>query len=85
MRRWLSLRWLAGLGDMRIPAMKVPKNLDGPTWFFVWTTGQPYMTTACGWYRKQVIREMEQATQRTWKQIYAEGGRAVRCDVRILS
>lgn len=49
---------------------------DYPQWFFVWTTGKPYITTICAWTKKGAIREVvESSLGLTWKQIYRRGGR----------
>lgn len=61
------------------------KKLDAPEWFFMWTTGQPYVTSICGWVRGVVIADVLRSgigyRDATWKQIYRQGGRVIRCKV----
>ena len=61
------------------------KKLDYPPWFFMWVSGEPYITSACGWHREDVRREIvgSYGGKLTWKEIYAMGGRIVRCKVTV--
>jgi hypothetical protein len=61
------------------------KKLDAPQWFFMWSTGKPYVTTICAWYRKDVISEIVAEVGEPWKKIYGRGGRAVKCELRMTS
>lgn len=56
-------------------------KIEHPTWFFVWTTGKPYITSICGWTRKEVIQSVTRDTGRPWRSIYRQGGRVIRCKV----
>lgn len=58
------------------------KQMEHPQWFFMWVTGKPYVTTICGWTKKDVIREVEK-NGGTWKETYARGGRVVRVRLQV--
>lgn len=34
--------------------------MDYPEWFFMWSNGTPYITSVCGWTKKEVIRRVEE-------------------------
>lgn len=57
------------------------KSKDKPQWFFAWVTGTPYITTECGWTRRQVISEINRGTGQSWKKTYRMGGRVIRCNI----
>lgn len=61
---------------------RAKKSLEAPEWFFMWTSGYPYITAICGWTRRAVIEEATRSNGESWKKIYQRGGRAVRCIVR---
>ena len=58
-------------------------KLDYPRWFFMWETGRPYITMICAWNKKAVIQKAEKELDRTWKQIYASGGRIIQVKIII--
>lgn len=51
-------------------------------WAFAWSTGTPYITSTMWWTRKDVRAEVERAHGRPWKQIYRQGGRIIKVEVR---
>ena len=57
--------------------------MSHPEWFFAWKSGTPYITMICGWNKKAVIRVVEKENGKTWKQIYAAGGRIVKVKISI--
>lgn len=57
--------------------------MESPTWAFVWTKGQPYITSIIGWDKKQVMEEARQSMGQTWRQIYAKGGRVLHVNVTL--
>lgn len=57
--------------------------MEHPEWFFMWSTGRPYITMICGWSKKDCINEVRKAHGQTWKEIYARGGRVVRVKIEI--
>lgn len=59
-------------------------KLETPEWFFVWTGKRGYITTVCGWTKKDVIREAEKTQHSSWEKIYKRGGRVYRCRIEIL-
>lgn len=56
---------------------------DHPKWFFMWATGTPYITMICAWNKEAVIQKAEKEFERTWKQIYACGGRVIQVKIII--
>lgn len=61
---------------------KRTKPIEAPEWFFMWSSGEPYICAIVGWSRRAVIQEAEKSQGRSWKEIYRQGGRAIRCSVR---
>lgn len=59
-----------------------PQSVEAPSWFFMWIVGRQYITTICGWTRKQVQDEVARSNGMTWKEAYRAGGRVIRCTVR---
>lgn len=58
------------------------KPVEAPAWFFGWISGKPYITTICGWTRKQVMQEVERSHGESWNRVYKRGGRIIKCSVR---
>jgi hypothetical protein len=52
-------------------------KIEYPEWFFMWT-GTSYITSICGWTKKQVVDDAVAACGESWKKIYAKGGRVIR-------
>jgi hypothetical protein len=62
----------------------VPQGqLESPEWFFMWAKGTPYITSVCGWTKRQVIAQIESDMQERWKTIYGRGGRVKQCTVSL--
>lgn len=59
------------------------KKLEHPEWFFMWSTGEPYITCICQWTRRDAIREVESMLAQPWRKTYREGGRIVRCSIQV--
>ena len=57
--------------------------MDYPEWFFMWKPGSPYITTICGWNKEAVVLTVERENGKTWKQIYAAGGRIVKVKISV--
>ena len=56
--------------------MTIPKEY--PQYFFMWTTGTPYITTVCAWSKKDCIDLIIKEIQTDWKSIYKRGGRIIK-------
>lgn len=54
---------------------------DDIKWFFAWTGVNGYVTTVCSRYRRNLIEKVERLQSTSWRKIYRNGGRAVKCRV----
>jgi len=57
------------------------KAYDAPQWFFMWSTGIPYLTSICSWTRRDCLREVERQMGEPWRKTYRKGGRVVKCSI----
>jgi hypothetical protein len=51
-------------------------------WSFAWAVGKPYITSIYAWSRTDCIREAEKQIGRPWRNIYREGGRVIKTEIR---
>lgn len=57
--------------------------MEYPQWFFMWTSGKPYITMICGWTKKDVMKQVERENGQSWRKIYERGGRIVKVEMSI--
>lgn len=58
-------------------------KLEHPEWFFAWTGTDSHVTSMCAWSRQTLIFKVERETGTKWKTIYRNGGRAIKCELRV--